>query len=194
MGHSGYGRRRSGMPSRGGRGGRWRMRVAAKYVDKAGRLAVMGEFIFRGFNVAEAAFDVCKDLVVFDDRTSAMYRVHVQSEVARVTKAGAKVRFLIPEWLYRWQRVPQRRFIFAFRVREDWRYMIFTDEELRALVTKHKADTIQDDKRHGKVFVLEVVIPTGGTPEVPGVPDFDIGYYFARWNLWSRPGEDNLVP
>lgn len=170
------------------------MKVAAKYVDKAGRLAVMGEFIFRGFNVAAAEFDACKDLVVFDDRTSAMYRVHVQSEVARVTKAGVRVCFLVPERLYRWQRVPQRRFIFAFRAREDWRYMIFTDEELRALVSKHKIGTIQPDKRHGSVFALEVMIPAGGIPEVPGKPDFDIAHYFDRWNLWSRPGDDNLVP
>lgn len=171
------------------------MKHSAKHVEKAGRLAVMSEFVFRGFNVANPAFDACKDLVVFDERTSAMFRVYIQSEVARVTKAGARVRFVVPERIYRWQRVPQRRFIFTFRVRSDWRFIILTDEELRNLVMKHEIGTVQKTKRDdGNEFIFEIMIATNGTPEVPGKPGFDIDHYFERWNLWSLPGDEHLVP
>jgi|GEM_PF-4307042 len=56
------------------------------YIGKAGHLAVMSEFLMRGWNVATPEVDIGDDIFVVEDESGTMKRVQVKSSSAKIRK------------------------------------------------------------------------------------------------------------
>lgn len=67
------------------------------YTGKAGHLAVMGEFAFRGYNVAMPEIDKGDDVFVVQDRTGVMWRLQVKTAVGVDQRTSRRYQFRVRE-------------------------------------------------------------------------------------------------
>src|SRR5687768_10938093 len=58
------------------------------YTDKSGQMAVMAEFLIRGYNVAVPEVDVGEDIFVVKDKDGNLSRIQVKSATARELRNG----------------------------------------------------------------------------------------------------------
>ncbi|HEY9003280.1 MAG TPA: hypothetical protein VIM89_18130 [Mucilaginibacter sp.] len=63
------------------------------YLGKAGHLAVMSEFLMRGWNVAIPEVDIGDDIFVVQDDNSTLRKVQVKTSMAKSTKKGFSAQF-----------------------------------------------------------------------------------------------------
>lgn len=66
-----------------------------QYLGKAGHLAVMSEFLMRGWNVAIPEVDIGDDIFVVQDADGTLRRVQVKTAQAKIKKAGFSGQFNI---------------------------------------------------------------------------------------------------
>ena len=58
------------------------------YIGRAGQMAVMSEFLCRGYNVAIPEVDVGDDIFVVRDLDGAFSRIQVKTSISVKTKGG----------------------------------------------------------------------------------------------------------
>lgn len=66
------------------------------YLGKAGHLAVMSEFLTRGWNVAIPEVDIGDDIFVVQDDNGLLRRVQVKTSTSTVRQKGYSGRFRVP--------------------------------------------------------------------------------------------------
>ncbi|MCU0345515.1 MAG: hypothetical protein MUC59_01145 [Saprospiraceae bacterium] len=66
------------------------------YLGKAGHLAVMSEFLTRGWNVAIPEVDIGDDIFVVQDENGTLQRVQVKTSASKTTKNGFRAQFSLP--------------------------------------------------------------------------------------------------
>lgn len=66
------------------------------YLGKAGHLAVMSEFLTRGWNVAIPEVDIGDDIFVVQDDNGTLQRVQVKTSASKPTKNGYRAQFSLP--------------------------------------------------------------------------------------------------
>ena len=77
------------------------------FVGKAGQLAVMAEFLLRGYNVAMPEVDVGDDILVVNDWAEQLWRIQVKTATGVKRAYGYSGQFLVPlEQLTSAQRTP----------------------------------------------------------------------------------------
>lgn len=59
------------------------------YLGRAGQMAIMAEFLDRGYNVAVPEVDVGDDIFVVRDSSGVYTRVQVKTSTARITRRGS---------------------------------------------------------------------------------------------------------
>lgn len=66
-----------------------------QYIGKAGHLAVMSEFLMRGWNVAIPEVDIGDDIFVVQDANGILRKVQVKTSIAKVGKTGFSGQFSV---------------------------------------------------------------------------------------------------
>lgn len=119
------------------------------YLGRAGQLAVMSEFLARGWNAAVPEVDVGDDILVIRDRDGSFSRIQVKSANATDRKYGYSARFYVPLEQLRLPQTPELTYVFATRHQNRWsnfvvieREVLFDLYQLHGLGAKSKDSTI----------------------------------------------------
>jgi hypothetical protein len=90
------------------------------YVGKAGHLAVMAEFLMRGWNVAIPEVDTGDDIFVVQDENGTLRRVQVKTSMATERLKGFSGQFQIPLKQLRNIRDVLVHYVFIVRNKDKW--------------------------------------------------------------------------
>lgn len=90
------------------------------YLGKAGHLAIMAEFLLRGWNVAIPEVDIGDDIFVVQDSNGTLKRVQVKTASARKQKSGFSARFLVPKAQLAKIAQPLINYVFLARNGDEW--------------------------------------------------------------------------
>jgi hypothetical protein len=90
------------------------------YTGRAGQMAVMAEFLLRGYNVAIPEVDVGDDIFVVTDSSGEYARVQVKTALALPTKTGYSARYLVKLSQLERASTPETWYIFANRLHKRW--------------------------------------------------------------------------
>lgn len=104
------------------------------YTGRAGQMAVMAEFLLRGYNVAIPEVDVGDDIFVVTDSSGEYARVQVKAALALPTKTGYSARYLVKLSQLERAITPETWYIFANRLRGQWiSFLIISRQTLYTL-------------------------------------------------------------
>lgn len=90
------------------------------YVGRSGQMAVMAEFLIRGYNVAVPEVDIGDDIFVVKDSSGDYSRVQVKTALATGTNRGYSARYTVRFSQLEIQSVPEIWYIFANRLANQW--------------------------------------------------------------------------
>jgi hypothetical protein len=99
------------------------------YVGRAGQMAVMGEFLWRGWNVAFPEVDVGEDAFVVKDEDGELWRVQVKTATAQPQQRGYSAQFSISLDQLEIPRDPDLVYVFAIRSSSSWEPFIIIDRD-----------------------------------------------------------------
>lgn len=152
-------------------------RVRVSYTGRAGHLAVMSEFILRGYNVATPEIDIGDDLYVLNEITGEFWRVQVKSStVARVNPSGSRLyAFRTRSEVIQKRRKPDSIFVFALRDESRWRYFIISRADLKKLLIKGKGAL-----PGGHVMIYFVINIDGSVV----CSSLNLGRFENDWSSW----------
>src|SRR5437764_3009417 len=105
------------------------------YVGKAGQLAVMAEFLLRGYNVAMPEVDVGDDIFVVHDEQGRLWRIQVKTALGKAREYGHSGRFAVRLSQLRTAKTPELFYVFALRREAHWDFVIVPR---RTLFTQHR--------------------------------------------------------
>ena len=98
--------------------------VGSNYVGKAGQLAVMAEFLLRGYNVAMPEVDVGDDIFVVHDRRGRLWRIQVKTAVGRQWAYGYSGQFAIALTQLERPKKPELNYVLALRKADQWDFLV----------------------------------------------------------------------
>lgn len=102
------------------------------YVGRAGQLAVMGEFLLRGWNVALPEVDVGDDVFVVKDEGGDLFRIQVKTATSKPSGKSYTAQFAIGLSQLKTLRTPDLTYVFAVRHGSNWGpYLIIARDALR---------------------------------------------------------------
>lgn len=99
------------------------------YTGSSGQLAVMSEFLARGYNVAIPQVDIGDDIFVVRDEDGVLSRVQVKAANAKVAKKGsysASFNVGFPQLVK--AQTPMLHFVFVVRHLDRWSDFIVVDQ------------------------------------------------------------------
>jgi hypothetical protein len=91
-----------------------------QYLGKARHLAVMSEFLIRGWNVAIPEVDIGDDIFVVQDDSGTLRRVQVKTSVATARQNGCSAQFTISESNLRNVTSILVHYVFVVRKDDKW--------------------------------------------------------------------------
>jgi hypothetical protein len=100
------------------------------HVGKAGQLAVMAEFLLRGYNVAMPEVDIGDDIFVVHDLEGQLWRIQVKTAIGKRTQRGHRGKFAVARGQLRTARRPELFYVLALRRGPAWEYAIGSRREL----------------------------------------------------------------
>jgi hypothetical protein len=104
------------------------------YIGRAGQMAVMAEFLLRGYNVAIPEVDVGDDIFVVTDSSGEYARVQVKTALAVKTREGYSARYIIKLSQLERATVPETWYVFANRLTGSWvSFLIISRQSLYTL-------------------------------------------------------------
>ncbi|RQQ44705.1 hypothetical protein [Burkholderia stagnalis] len=112
--------------------------ASTQYIGKAGHLAVMGEFCYRGYNAAMPEIDKGDDVFVVNDATGAMWRLQVKTSLGRAQTTSRVFQFRVRENAIQIAQTPELHFVFVMRFRSCWHFLLIDRPVLRAYVRNNK--------------------------------------------------------
>src|SRR5947199_8249235 len=97
--------------------------VGPNFVGKAGQLAVMAEFLLRGYNVATPEVDVGDDVFVVNDWVERLWRIQVKTAIGVPRGYGCSGQYQVPlAQLQKFGFTPLF-YIFALRWEGRWEFV-----------------------------------------------------------------------
>ena len=103
------------------------------YTGRAGQLAVMAEFLWRGWNVALPEVDVGDDIFVVKDDSGQLWRIQVKTATAKLQQESYAAQFRVALRQLRTARIPELVYIFAVRSGGGWApFVVIPQSALRA--------------------------------------------------------------
>lgn len=102
-----------------------------QYTGRAGQLAVMAEFLVRGYNVAIPEVDVGDDIFVVSDASGDYSRVQVKTTFVKPTGYGYSGRYYLKLSQLEQQSFPETWYVFANRLDREWvSFFVVSRQEL----------------------------------------------------------------
>jgi hypothetical protein len=115
--------------------------ASTAHVGKAGQLAVMAEFLLRGYNVATPEVDRGDDIFVVQDDSGELWRVQVKTAVGKPTRSGFSGQVAVKLKQLRTRRRPDLFYVLAVRCRDRWDFLVLPRKVLWREHNKHHAGT-----------------------------------------------------
>jgi hypothetical protein len=145
------------------------------YVGKAGQLAVMAEYLLRGYNVAMPEVDRGDDLFVVEDADGEMWRVQVKTAIATQRDYGFSGRFVVPLSQLVKPRRPELHFVFALRRGDGWEFVPIPRKILKTEYEDYRAGS-----RAGDAVLFYLAFHAGGLI----CSGRDWQRFRGNWSLW----------
>ncbi|MEL6347476.1 MAG: group I intron-associated PD-(D/E)XK endonuclease [Myxococcota bacterium] len=109
------------------------------YIGRSGQMAVMAEFLARGYNVAVPEVDRGDDLFVVRDADGSLSRIQVKSAIAKATRQGFSARFKVKQRQLEEPQLPDLHFVFTTRWQRRWaEFLLIPRAELFDEVDAHQ--------------------------------------------------------
>ena len=93
-------------------------------------MAVMAEFLWRGWNVAVPEVDVGEDVFVVKDEGGDLWRVQVKTATAQPHRTGYSAQFSLSLEQLEAPRVPDLVYVFAIRGSASWEPFVVIDRQV----------------------------------------------------------------
>lgn len=90
------------------------------YLGRAGQIAVMAEFLARGWNVAIPEVDVGDDIFVVRDSDGNLSRIQVKTASVSINKENYSARFNVSLAQLSVPRTPELSYVFTVRRKQAW--------------------------------------------------------------------------
>lgn len=90
------------------------------YTGRAGQMAVMAEFLIRGYNVAVPEVDVGDDILVVQDQSGEYWRIQVKTAIAKGSIDRYHAKYSVRVSQIEATSSPETWFVFASRLNERW--------------------------------------------------------------------------
>jgi hypothetical protein len=104
--------------------------VGPNFVGKAGQLAVMAEFLLRGYNVAMPEVDVGDDIFVVNDGVERLWRIQVKTAIGVGRGYGCSGQYQVPLAQLRKIGPTPLFYIFALRWNSRWEFVVLSQKKL----------------------------------------------------------------
>ncbi len=147
------------------------------YLGRAGQMAVMAEFLARGWNVAVPEVDIGDDIFVVRDRDGTLFRIQVKTGAARQKKDGLTVTFSLSHDQLTNPLVPDLTYVFAVRQSQAWSAFLLIDR----LVLEEEHQIFGVGSLTKKGFVVLNVSLASGKALCSGR---DFSTYLNDWSKW----------
>ena len=149
---------------------------SSAFVGKAGHLAVMSEFAFRGYNVAMPEIDLGDDVFVVNDKTGSLWRIQVKTSRSRVQKKSEAFQFRIRDTAITTPQSPDLHFVFVMRSATGWRYLVLQRSVLQNYVVANKLGSLRKGYRR-----IYVTVTTAGVATSAGL---GLSHHLGDWSHW----------
>jgi hypothetical protein len=101
------------------------------YIGRAGQLAVMSEFLLRGWNAALPEVDVGDDVFVVKDEGGELFRIPVKTATSKPSAGGYTAQFAVSLSQLETPRTPDLTYVFTVRDGPNWGpYLIISRDDL----------------------------------------------------------------
>ena len=147
------------------------------YLGRAGQMAVMSEFLARGWNVAVPEVDVGDAIFVVRDLTGDLFRVQVKTGAAKPRSDGMTVTFSVSYEQLTTPLSPELTYVFAIRREQAWSGYILIDRLL--LDREHDSFGVGSLTQQGKVIFN---MSLSGSSVLCSGRDFS--NYLNNWAKW----------
>lgn len=104
-------------------------KIANLYIGRAGQMAVMAEFLMRGYNVAIPEVDVGDDILVVRDSDGEYARIQVKTTRVTKTGKGYSARYSLKLRQLESPSAPETWYVFANRLLDKWASFIIISRE-----------------------------------------------------------------
>ena len=149
------------------------------YIGKAGHIAVMAEFSYRGYNVAMPEIDKGDDVFVVNDTTGAMWRVQVKTARPQQQRNSARYQFRIRETAIATPQTPELHFVFVMRKDKGWRFFVIARDVLRNYTRQNPPlGTPSGDFR-------QIVVTLHNDNRLTG-SRIDLSHHLEDWMAWAE--------
>lgn len=149
------------------------------YLGHAGQMAVMSEFLARGYNVAVPEVDVGDDIFVVRDDSGEYYRIQVKTSIANKTRNGYSTRYTLKFKQLETFSVPETWYVFASRLDGDWlSFIVISRQELFELYTLHQIGSVTKTGSLSLYF--------SHTDEGVVCSNQDLTPYLNKWSYWPN--------
>jgi hypothetical protein len=154
-----------------------------QYVGKAGEMAVMAEFAWRGYNVATPEIDMGDDIYVVNHANGNLWRVQVKTSDATVQGGGAaRYNYGVKRSAILQSTYPELTFIFVMRCANDWKFVIIPRSVLANYLDSGELGTHAGDKQG-------VSLKLTAAGHVMGSKEADFTHLVDNWSIWP-----DLIP
>src|SRR5438046_240658 len=96
------------------------------YVGKAGQLAVMAEFLLRGYNVAMPEVDEGDDIFVVHNQRGQLWRIQVKTAIGQISGQGHRGKFSAKLSQLTIYREPDLFYFLAMRCGGLWELLVMS--------------------------------------------------------------------
>jgi len=151
-------------------------------IGKAGELAVMAEFAYRGYNVAIPEIDKGEDIFVVNDVTGVMWRVQVKTSSPKIQKKSSAYQFRVRETAITMPQTPELHFVFVMRISSGWRFFIISRNVLWNYTQDNPSlGTLYTD--NGKRRQVNITLHNDG--RLTGKKK-DLSRHLEDWAMWPE--------
>ena len=131
--------------------------ASSAHVGKAGHLAVMSEFLLRGYNVAMPEVDLGDDIFVVEDATGELWRIQVKTAIGVRQSTGWRAKYSV-KWEQLTNKVnPDLYFVFAVRCGSAWEFLPLARPYLKSQRDSHDVGSLS-----GGNLLLTITFQGGG--------------------------------
>jgi len=148
------------------------------YIGKAGQLAVMSEFLARGWNVAVPEVDVGDDIFVVRDSDGNLSRIQVKTGSAKEIRNGYSAQFSVPMHQLMFPVSPELTYIFAVRRNQVWESFVIINRDI--LNEEYQSHNIGSRSGHNRLMLYMSFFKE---KVVCSKRDFTV--YLNRWDKWK---------
>ncbi|MDM8548421.1 hypothetical protein QUF72_00025 [Desulfobacterales bacterium HSG2] len=149
------------------------------YLGKAGQMAVMSEFLARGWNVAVPEVDVGDDIFVVRDSDGNLSRIQVKTGSAKEIRNGYSAQFSVPLRQLMFPVSPELSYIFAVRRNQRWESFVIIQRD--TLNEEYQSHNVGSQTGHDRLMLYMRFFQK---KVVCSKRDFTV--YLNRWDKWKQ--------